>query len=297
MLQMIYNHIVGFLGTLVVGAFIIWIIVALIERGRLSAKCKDGLCIITGASSGLGAAYAKHIDAHPEKYHVKSFLLIARNVSRLNALAETLSLPTEILSLDLTQDADLKRYDDFLQKKKAQDAGFDIALLINCAGFGKKGATTDVGAKNTAGMIAVNDTAAAALIDLTLPAMHPGSRILNVCSVAGFQPIPFFAAYAASKSFLLSYSRALRVELLPRKISVTAVCPYWISDTAFISTAYGKPKKLFMSSKTDSVARLSLSDTRHNHAVSTPSFMSTLDRIFCGMIPDGLLAYIMTWFL
>ena len=60
---------------------------------------------------------------------------------------------------------------------------------------------------------------------------------MQICSTAAFQPFQYLSIYAASKSFLYRYSRALRVELLSRRISVTAVCPYWIRDTEFIGTA------------------------------------------------------------
>lgn len=296
-ISFIYNHLVGFFGTIVVGAAVIAFVAGLIERGRLSGKTAPGIAIITGASSGLGAAYARQIDANPEKFGVTAFWLIARNKKHLDALAAELKQPVTVLPFDLTTEADLNKLAQTISSAKKEDSGFAVSLLVNCAGFGKKGASEAVGGQTMAQMIAINDTAPVRIIDMTIPVMRPGSRIVNVCSVAGFQPIPQFNAYAASKAFLYSYSRALRVELLPKKISVTAVCPYWIADTAFIGGAYGKPKKLFMSSKVTNVAHRSLSAARKRHALSTPGFVTALDRIFAGLIPDGVLTYIMMWFL
>ncbi|MCI5595512.1 MAG: SDR family NAD(P)-dependent oxidoreductase [Lachnospiraceae bacterium] len=74
-------------------------------------------------------------------------------------------------------------------------------------------------------------------IAICLPYMKAKSRILEICSTAAFQPFQYLNVYAASKAFLYRYSRALAVELRSRKITVTAVCPYWIKDTEFIPIA------------------------------------------------------------
>ena len=85
-------------------------------------------------------------------------------------------------------------------------------------------------------MIDLNCRAAAALTAAVLPYMGRGSRVLEICSSAAFQPLPGFNVYAATKAFLLRYSRALRWEAAPRGIRVTAVCPGWIR-TDFMDVA------------------------------------------------------------
>ncbi len=247
--------------------------------------------LITGASSGLGAEYARRIDANPGKYNVNELWLLARRADRLEKLAEELRLPCRILSMDMTDDQALEKLKETCEELKTS-SDFTITMLVNCAGFGKSGNSTDAGAKSEAAMVRLNDEAAVRITQLCLPYMKAGSRIAELCSVAGFQPIPGINAYAASKAFLYSYSRALRIELIRTGISVTAVCPYWVRDTEFISVATGERKKPFLSKTAKSVVSWSLSDVRRRHAVSTPGLVTTLDRFFRGLIADSLLARI-----
>lgn len=318
---LIYHKAVTIFGTVVVVCFLIAVIVLIIERCGLSSKIRkaergkarrrerqeksgnenipvpENIAVITGASSGLGANYARQIAEHPEKYGASGIWLIARRRERLEKLAAELSIPTRILPLDLTKPEDLERYKAALQDEKNENEGFSIALLANCAGFGRYGSSEEVGHEEECRMIEINDNAAIAMTDISVDYMGPGSRIIEVCSVAGFQPIPYFNAYAASKALLYSYSRSLHIELLPKGISVTAVCPYWIKDTEFIEKAAGEKRKLFLTAKSKNVAKRSLYAARHHHALSTPSIVSFLDRIFSGLIPDELLGYLMTRFL
>ncbi len=249
------------------------------------------IALITGASSGLGAGFTKAVDAHPENYDVTEIWLLARRADRLNALAGQIHLPARVLSIDMTDEQALQNLNKQL-KTESDHGNFSISLLMNCAGFGKSGNSEDVGENSEAGMVRLNDEAAVKITQICLPYMKAGARIGEICSVAGFQPIPGLNAYSASKAFLYSYSRALRIELLRRGISVTAICPYWVSDTEFISVATGAPKHPFMSKTTISVVNWSLRDVRRRHAVSTPGLVTSLDRFFRGLIADSLLARI-----
>lgn len=322
-----YSHATGIFGTVVVIAALTSFGVSVYEKaaGKKAVKkekTKKGrqVAVITGASSGLGRMYAKLVDKRAKAYGVNEIILIARREDRLRKLASELTTPVRVFPMDLTNEEELKEFQKSLEKEKAEVQNLSVALLINCAGFGKSGTSERLGYQTENEMIKLNDEAAIALTGILIPYMQAGSRIAEVCSVAAFQPIPTFNAYAASKALLYSYSRALRVELIKKGISVTAVCPYWIKDTEFIPIASdkndektsatdtvnrtatsGKEKKqkknsLFMASKASSVARISLYDIRHRHALSTPGILTTLDRIFAGLIPDGLLAYIMKLF-
>ena len=124
--------------------------------------------------------------------------------------------------------------------------------------------------------------------------MREGARIMEVCSTAGFQPFQYLNVYAASKAFLYRFSRALRVELFSRKIKVTAVCPYWIRDTEFISVAekegiQNKIRHYPLSSKVHSVAVHSLMDSRLGLPVSTPGIVCTIHRVVAKVIPSELM--------
>lgn len=313
----IFSHAVGIFGTIFVVAVLAALVVFFYEkavgskavrRGKNRMKQGRRVAVITGASSGLGRMYAKMVDRRAKAYGVNELILVARREDRLRALADELKNPVKIFPMDLTNEGEREAFRAALEKEKAEVQSFSVTLLLNCAGFGKAGTSEELGYETENEMVELNDEAAIAMTGLLLPYMGAGSRIAQVCSVAAFQPIPKFSAYAASKALLYSYSRALRVELLKKGISVTAVCPYWIKDTEFIPIASekgaGGAKKagakknhsLFMSSKVSSVARISLYDIRHRHALSTPGIITTVDRIFAGLIPDGVLAYIMELF-
>ena len=320
-IQKIWHIIAGISGNVVTSTLLISLVLFFIEKYRYYNKRKkpareaisphsyDGkatvptsrkIAIITGASSGLGRKYAMAIDKNPAKYDVTEFWLIARRRERLEALAENLHLPVKILCLDLTESENLDSFEELLKLEASsspEPSSFSVTMLLNCAGYGKYGSSSEIGRKEECRMIDTNDKAAISVTASVSPYMRAGSRILEICSVAGFQPIPFFNCYAASKSLLYSYSRGLRIELLKTGISVTAVCPYWIKDTEFIAKAAGRQKKLFLTSNASRVVRISLFDAQHRHALSTPGILCTLDRIFAGWIPDEVLAYIMTFFL
>lgn len=120
---------------------------------------------------------------------------------------------------------------------QSASGNLDIRLLVNAAGYGKIGSYADVSNRDASGMVDLNCRAPVMMCQLSIPYMHEGARILNVCSTAGFSAFQYLGIYCATKAFLYRYSRALRVELFTRRISVTAVCPYWVKDTEFIPVA------------------------------------------------------------
>ena len=146
-------------------------------------------------------------------------------------------------------------------------------------------------------MIDLNCKAAAEITQAVLSYCSRGTKILEVCSTAAFQPMPGLAVYAATKSFLHSYTKALHHELLPKGIHVTAVCPYWVKDTAFIPTAKQTGHAGFrhtpLASKSESVVRISLRDAKLNLWVSTPGIVCTIDRVTSKFIPHCIIVPIM----
>ncbi|MFR8329466.1 MAG: SDR family NAD(P)-dependent oxidoreductase [Clostridium fessum] len=101
----------------------------------------------------------------------------------------------------------------------------NVKLLVNASGFGKIGTVGNLPLDDETGMVELNCKALCAVTHMVLPYMSENSRILQFASAASFLPQPGFAIYAATKAFVLSYSRALREELRLRRIGVTAVCP------------------------------------------------------------------------
>ena len=166
-----------------------------------------------------------------------------------------------------------------------QDELPDIRILVNAAGMGRMGPTVDIPAKDNDAMIDLNCRAAVDVTDAAFPYLHPGSQVLEICSTAGFQPIPGLNVYAATKAFLLSYTQTLHYEFSPAGIHVTAVCPYWVKDTEFIGIA----------EKGGHVVRRALRDSALNLRVSTPGLVCTLHRAAAKVIPNLLCLPLADW--
>jgi len=245
------------------------------------------LAIITGASSGLGREYAKIIDS---KTFVDEIWLIARRKERLDELAATLTKRTRVFALDLTKVESFRTLRGELQNTP----GADVQWLVANAGFGKIGLTEELTLHDAAAMIDLNCRAAILTTQIALPYMKKDAHIMEIASCAAFEPIPGLNVYAATKAFLLRYSQALGEELQPRKIKVTAVCPYWIKDTEFIriaqKSAGGKRfKRLPRACKAESVALRSFYAAQMGKKICTPDLMSALTRTVAALIPDELI--------
>ena len=187
------------------------------------------IAIITGASSGLGEEFALQIS---NKYsNLDEIWIIARRKDKLQELSNKLSIKSKIICLDLALDSDLRLLANELDTIKP-----NVKILVNCAGYGKLGPFTLGSYEEEIGMVNVNCKALTAVTYFVLPYMNERSRIIQIASAAAFLPQPDFAVYAASKSFVLSFSRALKYELHNRKIHVTAICPGPV-DTAFFDRA------------------------------------------------------------
>lgn len=192
------------------------------------------IALITGASSGLGACLARLIAA---ENRAEEIWLTARRRERLEALAAELPVPCRVLPGDLSDEKFTAELRDLLSEEKPR-----LDTLVNSAGFGKIGAVEDLDEELQAAMVDLNCTALTRLCSICLPYMEKGGRILNIASVASFMPQPNFAVYAASKAYVLSFSRALHAELKPRGITVTAVCPNPM-ETEFFARA-GMPAEV-----------------------------------------------------
>ena len=178
--------------------------------------------LVTGASSGIGAAFARALPAET------SLLLTARNAEALTQEQHALSRPgrtVEVLSADLTTE-------EGRQALIAKAEALGIDLLINNAGVGPFGAVAANAPEDERATVELNVTATVVLTRALLPGMidraAAASRragLLLVSSTTAFQPVPYLATYSASKSFILSYGESLAVELRRRPIDVLVLCP------------------------------------------------------------------------
>ncbi len=188
----------------------------------------DGTAIVTGASAGIGVVLAR---ALAKKGY--DLVLVARREDRLRELADELhmSLGTKVtvLAQDLSKSGAAKKVHAFTKGE-----GLDVALLVNNAGFGWDGEVVDMPEKTAHDMMMLNMvtlTELSALYAKDLVARGSGG-IINVSSVAGVFPMPRFAVYAATKSYVTSFSLALAAELEDKGVRVQAVCPGG-TDTEF----------------------------------------------------------------
>lgn len=249
----------------------------------ITAKRQTRIAVITGASSGLGRAYARYLNTH---FHLDELWLIARRRDRLEELSSKLHIPCRILTLDLCDTSAINTLKETLEHNRPQ-----IHFLINAAGFGKMGTYKDVPLHELDRMVMLNCQAMMDITQICLPYIPKGGRILEISSVASFQPLPGFGVYAASKAFVTSYSRALRWEVMSRKIRVTAVCPYWIGDTEFIAGTKSDTdsphaiRHFILPSKAKSVVFHSMWQNKIGLGVSTPGIISSLYRIGAKFVP------------
>lgn len=181
--------------------------------------------VVTGASSGLGKEFVLQI-ANKEK--VDEIWVIARRIDRLVALGNEVNVKIVPIEIDLSNGEQIDKY-----KQKLEEDQPNVKILANCAGFGKFEHYENIPLQTHLNMIDLNCKANLYMIDYTLPYMHEDSKIMNIVSCASFQPLPYINVYGATKSFMLSYSRALNRELAYRKIHVLAVCPYWVQTEFF----------------------------------------------------------------
>lgn len=201
------------------------------------------IAIITGASSGMGREAAFQIG---DRFGgIEEIWLIARRKERLEELEGRIPAGIRCFGMDVASQEDREKFARVLLAEKP-----DVKILINAAGFGKIGRVGELDAESEQGMVRLNCGALCAMTAMVLPYMSRNSRILQFASAASFLPQPKFAVYAATKSFVLSYSRALGAELKSRDICVTAVCPGPVKTEFFdIAETTGKIplyKKLVM---------------------------------------------------
>lgn len=177
--------------------------------------------LITGASSGIGEAFAHEFAARGSH-----LILVARSEAKLNALAEQLQrkhrIQAQVIVSDLSQEgAPAKLY------QQCVDRGLRVDILVNNAGFATYGAFEQLSGQRQHEEVMLNVLAVVDLTHLFLPDMlkRNSGVVINVASTAGFQPLPHMAVYGATKSFVLSFTQALWEENRTRGVQFLALCP------------------------------------------------------------------------
>ena len=204
------------------------------------------IAIVTGASSGMGKEFVTQIDK--KCYGLDEIWLIARRKELMEELQGKTEAKLRIFPVDVSNKIMMKQFEECLAIENP-----NVKILVNCAGFGKTGSFQQVSKEDTLGMIDVNCIGLTSMTYSVLPYMTKHSYIINLASIAGILPQPNFAVYAASKAYVLSFSRALRREVKNRGIVVSAVCPGPVETEFFqIAEQTGKTfelKKYFYANK------------------------------------------------
>ncbi len=186
------------------------------------------IAVITGASSGMGREFVLAAD---REYEFEEIWVIARRGERLRELEKECRAKIRALAWDLTEKTSIEEYKKLLETERPE-----IKMLINAAGYGLFGAFEDLELYDQLGIAELNDKALTAMCLLSLPYMKSGDSIVNLGSNSSWQPVPYMAVYAASKAYVLSFSRAIGRELKEKGIHVMCVCPGWIK-TEFMDRA------------------------------------------------------------
>lgn len=247
------------------------------------------IAIVSGASSGVGVEFLKQID---ERYsEIDELWLLARRENRMLDLEAGLRKPCRIFAADLTDETEMEAFWSALS-----ESNVTIRLLINNAGYGRSGNFSEIEESVNLGMIELNNLALVRMTQRCLPYMAKGAKILNIASVAAFLPQPKFAVYAASKSFVLSFSRALNYELRKQDITVTAVCPNPMA-TEFFTIAGDKPAKSSFKDiglePVDRMVRTALRKAERGKDVSTSCWQAKAVLVFSRILPHRFILRIM----
>lgn len=242
--------------------------------------------LITGASSGFGAEFAKIFAK--DGYNL---VITARSTDKLEKLKQKIELEygvdVFVYTSDLSLPASPQQLFNFTQQK-----GITVDVLVNNAGFGDLGnfAKSDLARQQQ--MVDLNISALMQLTHLYLPQMienHHG-RILNVASIAGFAPGPGMSVYYATKAFVLSFSDALATELKGTGVTVTALCPGPV-NTGFAAAAGFKNNIMFSGredGKAAQVSRYGYNAMKKGKAVALPDMLCKLGAFGVRLVPRSV---------
>ena len=243
--------------------------------------------LVTGASRGIGRALSLVL---AERGY--DLLLVARSEDQLKGLAQEISQKHQrqarVLALDLAAPGAAETVAAWATQQTDQ-----LAILANNAGYGLWGRFEQLSLAEQQNMLQLNMTLPVALTHALLPALHhaPKAYVLNVASTAAYQAVPSLSLYAASKAFLLSFSRGLRYELKSSNISVTCLCP-GATTTSFADRAgmgaelQATANKVSMTA--EAVAEAAVTGMLAGEAEIIPGMLNKVSAGLTSVVPKGI---------
>ncbi len=240
--------------------------------------------LITGASSGIGEAFARRL---AEDKH--NLVLVARTEEKLSALRDELmrehKITAHYVAIDLNDyNADKRLF------KETESQGLEVDWLINNAGFGSMGDFVNLELEKELEMIGLNVMALVALTHRYLEQMRKreSGTIINVSSTASFQPIPFMATYAATKAFVSSFSEAIAEENRPHGIRVLSLCPGTTDTNFFASSGINDPVKIKGIQTSDQVVEAALNALKRGKSSVVSGWTNSLATTLGSLSPNSL---------
>lgn len=246
------------------------------------------IAIVTGASSGMGRRFA---ETASQKMKFDELWIVARRLDRLQDVAKALpDVEVRCICADLS--VSVSPIASALAEEECE-----VVLLVNAAGYGKFQAVSDVPCDVADNMLALNCRALMDMCYTCIPYMKKGARILNIASVAAFQPVPYVTEYAATKAFVLSFSRGLWKELHKGGITVTALCPYWTRTEFFARANSGTESKdmvKYFNAMYDPVdlVKRGWRDLLRGKDISTFGFIARAQIVLVKLLPHRLVMHI-----
>jgi uncharacterized protein len=243
--------------------------------------------LITGASKGIGKAIAEILASRGY-----DLLLVARSADLLEKVAADIHQNTQrkcqCLALDLSEVSAADKVYDWCQKNK-----YSVSILVNNAGYGLSGPFEKYTPREHQDMLQVNIITLTQLTRLFLVDLlaQPEAYILNIGSSASYQAVPLLSAYAASKAYVLSFSRGLYQELRKTSVSVTCICP-GPTDTNFVNRANvgakGQKAAERFNMTPEAVARIAVDSMFHRRPEVITGGMNKLSAFFAWLLPKTM---------
>jgi short-subunit dehydrogenase len=240
--------------------------------------------LITGASSGIGEAFARRLAG--EKQNI---VLVSRNQKKLHELCDELMLKHSIsahyIAIDLSESDGPQRVFEETSKH-----GMDVDLLINNAGFGSMGDFAELDCERELEMIRLNISALVELTHLYLKPMRDrrSGAVINVASTASFQPVPYMATYAATKAFVTSFTEAVAEENRSFGISISALCP-GPTETNFFAAADAVPFAAKGMQTSEDVVEVGLRGIKKRKAKIISGFRNAVGARLVAFVPNKLI--------
>ena len=233
----------------------------------------------------MGMDFVKELQ---KEKNVDEIWMIARRKDRLDQMAEG-TCKLKALPLDLTKMTSFDEMENILAKENPE-----IRYLVNCAGAGRMGNVDQISHKDHGFVLDLNVRALTCMSRICLPYMGSGSRMIQLCSGSAFLPQPAFASYAASKAYVLSFSRALRQEVKGKGISVTTVCPGPVKTEFFeaAGSEVAPAKKKFLVESID-VVRKALKDAKAGKELSIYGMSMKLVHLAGKILPTSIVLTVM----